>query len=116
AHLSHDSRRPDLYTKVRALHERAPTRRCNPVGFLPANRVEQLALAAIACMVLVSAGLTGPAVLARLQPAATAPAPPAARPPPAAVIRPAERDAHLASVGTLANDSTFATAFFIAGQ
>ena len=67
-------------------------------------------------MVLVSAGLTGPAVLARLQPAASAPAPPVASPPPAAVILPDERDADLASVVTLVNDSTFGTAFFIDGQ
>ena len=110
------SRMPRLYTKVPALQERATTRRCIPVGLLPANRVEQLALAAIACMVVVSAGLTGPAVLARLQPAASAPAPPVASPPPAAVILPDERDADLASVVTLVNDSTFGTAFFIDGQ
>src|SRR5438309_9947818 len=97
---------PRLYTKVRALQERATTRRCIPVGFLPANRVEQLALAAIACMVLVSAGLTGPAVLARLQPAATPPAPPAANPPPAAGILPDGRDADLVRLLPLVNDST----------
>src|SRR5438445_11582631 len=91
-------------------------RSCITLGFPPANRVEKLALAAMPCIVLVSAGLTGPAVLARLQPAATAPAPPAASPPPAAVILPDERDADLASVVTLVNDSTLGTAFFIDGQ
>ncbi len=86
------------------------------VGLLPSDRLERLALAGIACMVLISAGVLAPVALKRLQPAAPVSTPPPPTPPPAAVLLPDELDHDLASVVTLVNDTTFGTAFFVDGQ
>lgn len=83
---------------------------------VPRSQLEQVALALVIGLILVSLALLGPGTIQQLgRPAPTStPTPtPGVSPPPAAVLLPAERDQALEGVVTIVNDHTFGTAFVI---
>jgi trypsin-like peptidase/IPT/TIG domain-containing protein len=83
---------------------------------MPRAQLEQLSLALVIGLIMVSLALLAPAAVQWLGRPAPTPAPnptPSASPPPAAVLLPAELDQALEGVVTIVNDRTFGTAFVI---